>query len=855
MSFDEIVASIEIRRPDLKVEQRNDRAAIYTVKDGEAKKRLLRISRLSGDGPLTVKRAVSSLLKGEDVLLKFEGSAEDLLELLDAELALSQANAGVRASTEPPALTFVGKALDENTYRHEIESLFKSIPEWALTQWFPRLQQYLSMARGASAVQLQDKVFLKQLFEADHVSATGMCTVRSAPAIDNDEFVVWFSNKASQPLPVDPQEAAARLIELHDETASKFRKLCGKRPFLKINRALCTLFPDYFTTLADEGKLTELFRALGGKGRIHVIHMHMAIRKLVEDVLGPATPGSLDSVKQMCLPWLLYSQISDDKDAGTQQSEEVSLHGLTPVPTVLRRKGLTAVKGYFQTLLSYLPALSGDGLTEEDFRDLIRESNPTLVDSSIRTTINVVMREFDLCRRNGEMYQLSARGINLLASQDPQELADQLLTKTLGVDYVIRTLTSGPKAKAELVAILQKVNPGWTTAFAPTALLAWLMSMGIISYEPINGYALTELGQQWNTLITWEPPTLPKVTETVIEIQEEVGAGLVLTDWATVKQRLTQAAAGSFTWDDDLIEQLHGGLWFHPVRHFAVMAGLSGSGKTQLALNYAHALCGSQVAGQESVKVFPVQPGWFDTSPLLGYVHAIQQSRYVGAPFLDLLLRAAENPTTPYVAILDEMNLSHPEQYLAPILSAMETHGVIDLHQGDTELSDGIPNQIRYPANLAIIGTVNMDETTHGLSDKVLDRAFTLEFWKINVETFPKWSTLEGEDLRAKVKTVLGKIMEALEPVRLHFGWRTIDDVVSYLAFAQHMGVGADKALDDVLYAKVLPKLRGEHSERFAKALVQTQEICREFKLTRCVSKVQEMARDLSETGSTRFWW
>ena len=854
MSFEEIVASIKIQRPELKIEQRNDGIAIWSDGDGPAAKRLLRVSRPTGDGQLTIKRAVSSLLEGENVLLKFDGSADDLLDLVDTELALSQANGSMTTSVEPAPLTFADKLLDEDPHRREIESIYKSLPEWALTQWMPRLQQHLSTSRGASAVQLENRDFLKELFESDHVSATGMCTVRSAPAIENDDFVAWFSNMASQPLPADPQEVAARLIRLHDETASRFRKLCGRRPFLKINRALSALFPDYFTTLADEGKLTELFRALGGKGRIHVIHMHMAIRKLVEDILGTAAPGSLDSIKQMCLPWLLYSQISEDKAAVTPQSEDVSVNGLSPMPAVLRRKGLTSIKGYFQTLLGYLPLLSGDGLTEEDFRDLIRESNPTLADGSIRTIMNVVMREFDLCRRNGEMYQLTARGINLLESQDPQELADQLLTKTLGVDYVIRTLAAGPKSKVELVARLQTVNPGWTTGFAPTALLSWLMSLGILSYEPSSGYTLTETGQQWDALITWEPPTLPKVKDTVIEIQEEVGAELVLADWRTVKQRLSEATAGSFKWDDDLAEQLHGGLWFHAVRHFAVMAGLSGSGKTQLALNYAYALCGNQVAGQESVKVFPVQPGWFDTSPLLGYVHPIRQNIYVGAPFLDLLLRAAENPTTPYVAILDEMNLSHPEQYLAPILSAMETHGVIDLHQMDTELGSGVPNQIRYPANLAIIGTVNMDETTHGLSDKVLDRAFTLEFWRINVESFPKWATLEAEDVRTKVKSVLGRMMDALEPVRLHFGWRTIDDVVSYLAFAQRMGIGADKALDDVLYAKVLPKLRGENSDRFAKALAQTHDICREYRLARCASKVQEMARDLNETGSTRFW-
>ena len=419
MGFEEIVASVKAQRPQLQVEERKDGCSIWLSDGIQPSKRLLRVSRTNGEGPLTIKRVVSSELEREEVLLKFAGSVVDFLEIIDAEATLSQRTTAAARLTEHVGLKLQGNSLDVNLFQYEIKSLFTSAPAWEVEHWFPRLQQYLSTTRGATAVQLQDRNFLKELFESDHVSATGMCTIRSAPAIENDDFVGWFSNRASQPLPADPQEAAARLVELHDEIAIKFRELCGKRPFLKINRALCALFPDYFTTVADEGKLTVLYRALGGKKRIHAIHMHIAIRKLVEDTLGHAVPGTMDDVRQMCLPWLLYRQISDDKEVVAPQSEVVSPSALVPLPAVLRRKGLTAIKGYFQTLLGYLPALSGDGLTEEDFRDLIRESNPTLVDSSIRTTMNVVMREFDLCRRNGDWYQLTARGINLLESQDP----------------------------------------------------------------------------------------------------------------------------------------------------------------------------------------------------------------------------------------------------------------------------------------------------------------------------------------------------------------------------------------------------------------------------------------------------
>ena len=57
------------------------------------------------------------------------------------------------------------------------------------------------------------------------------------------------------------------------------------------------------------------------------------------------------------------------------------------------------------------------------------------------------------------------------------------------------------------------------------------------------------------------------------------------------------------------------------------------------------------------------------------------------------------------------------------------TGGDIPLHGGGAEY--GVPPSITYPQNLFLIGTVNMDETTMGISDKVLDRAFTLEFWDI----------------------------------------------------------------------------------------------------------------------------
>ena len=313
---------------------------------------------------------------------------------------------------------------------------------------------------------------------------------------------------------------------------------------------------------------------------------------------------------------------------------------------------------------------------------------------------------------------------------------------------------------------------------------------------------------------------------------------------------------GELVFETEVVEALHLGLWAHEQRHFGVLTGLSGTGKTQLALKYAAALTGSAGGSNEQVCTVPVQPGWHDPTQLLGYVNPLGESRYEPTEFLRFLIRASENPTEPHVCVLDEMNLSHPEQYLAPILSAMERDGGhIPLHGGGDEY--GVPSSIAYPRNLVLIGTVNMDETTMGISDKVLDRAFTLEFWDIDVDEWPGWDEARIETSgKTDVRAVLNVLMDALSPARLHFGWRVIAEVVQFMERREEQSaeLSAGDALDLVICAKVLPKLRGDDSRRFRDALQKCQDVLNERNLTRCAGKVTELIQDLSDTGSFRFW-
>ena len=267
------------------------------------------------------------------------------------------------------------------------------------------------------------------------------------------------------------------------------------------------------------------------------------------------------------------------------------------------------------------------------------------------------------------------------------------------------------------------------------------------------------------------------------EAQQHEGP-VALPSFADIYHRVS--VAGQFP--DQLVAELHAGLWAHPRRHFGILTGLSGSGKTLLAREYAKAIAPQDAPTGKHLCTIAVQPAWYDPGALLGYVNPLRGDSYFRTRFVEFLIAASNDPGRPYVAVLDEMNLSHPEQYLAPLLSAMETGAPVNLHT-EGGLFDGIPPSVPYPSNLVVIGTVNMDETTHGLSDKILDRAFTMEFWDIDLGTYPRWGDrgLAKED-EAKARAALDALMTALKPARLHFGWRIVDDVLDFLQAATAEG-------------------------------------------------------------------
>lgn len=322
---------------------------------------------------------------------------------------------------------------------------------------------------------------------------------------------------------------------------------------------------------------------------------------------------------------------------------------------------------------------------------------------------------------------------------------------------------------------------------------------------------------------------------------------------------------------------------------FVILSGISGTGKTKIVQWFAESLGATEENGQFTL--IPVRPDWSDSSDLLGYVNL--QGEFQERPLIKVLEAADANPNRPYFVVLDEMNLARVEYYFSDFLSVIESRKWKD---GKIVTSPVLPESITnkhitIPSNVYIIGTVNMDETTHPLSKKVLDRANTIEFNTVNLDYFnflmdmeekeaeivsnsslaTKYLHLkecfkENEDLVRNISTILIEINKTLESVGAQVGYRIRDEICFYMAYnEQGKLLSFDEALDYQIYQKILPRLAGSDG-RTEEVLKQLYVLCanEEYdsgnndasyaKYPRSANKLSHMLRRFEYDGFTSFW-
>ncbi|MCP3792533.1 MULTISPECIES: McrB family protein [Pseudomonas] len=722
--------------------------------------------------------------------------------------------------------------------------------------WLTNLSKFLRMVQDTSQAEFCSPAFQEQLWESEVITTTGMGTVNVSEVITNPDVakLLWGVRTSLETVDA-PLRGQALKKSWHDLNQLVAPPLVQRNPRLKKYRLFAALFPTELTTIAHYPKLRTLASLLGVGGE-RDLSLHQLVLLRLEEVLGERVEGlSTPALERMTLPWLLYMKYIQEQEAEATEIADPSTgeERLNPLPAERRRRGMLAIGGGVATVRTIIE-FAKEGCKREDLLEHMRSINPSHATSTIRTQLNSLIAEWGVLRAHGDEINLTPRGEGLLETGEPDEVSDWLLTRVLGFDHMLYALRSGPIAVSTMNETLRKVNSGWTSDRALTSLTFWLRSLQLVETRADKLLHLTELGKTWAAQIYWEPESLPPEAGAVSASVMPSASGTTPFERPSLKT-IQHSFPENISFPIGLVARLDAGLWSHPRRHFAVLTGLSGAGKTILARGYALALHEGQTNPSEGLLTVPVQPGWHDPSCLLGYVNPLDSESYVRTAFIDFLLKANADSERPYTVVLDEMNLSHPEQYLAPLLSAMETGGHIELHAQENDIN-GVPATITYPSNLVIIGTVNMDETTHGLSDKVLDRAAVIEFWDIDVDAFPGWETSVLSEVQiTKVRDTLRGLVKALRPARLHFGWRTIHDVIGYVEQAERGGViDFDEALDQAVYAKVLPKLRGEDTPRVQAAFADSRTLLRDMKLEDSATKIAELQDDLRSLGSARFW-
>jgi 5-methylcytosine-specific restriction protein B len=271
------------------------------------------------------------------------------------------------------------------------------------------------------------------------------------------------------------------------------------------------------------------------------------------------------------------------------------------------------------------------------------------------------------------------------------------------------------------------------------------------------------------------------------------------------------------------IRRYHTAMNFLEHKHFVILSGLSGTGKTQLALKYARAVHGvtSNDAPDPLLFVCPVRPEWTDPTGLTGY-YDVLSNRYVVPPFLEAVLVATAHRDSPVFVVLDELNLARVEHYFSDVLSCVETGEPLQLHSNSVPLEGtnrmSIRAAIAVPNNLYITGTVNVDETTNPVSNKVLDRAMVIDMSNVELAGFLDDLVSRDPELqgaRAAIEARLLAVQSLMVPHGLGFGYRVAEEVVRYQAFAtRHLQATPDAVIDDLMVQKVLVKLRGTETQR-----------------------------------------
>lgn len=382
---------------------------------------------------------------------------------------------------------------------------------------------------------------------------------------------------------------------------------------------------------------------------------------------------------------------------------------------------------------------------------------------------------------------------------------------------------------------------------------------------------------------------------------------------------------------------------------FLLLAGISGTGKSRIVKQMAFDCCPDNKTLRKDATtpgnycLIEVKPNWHDSSELIGYASQISRPHYEVTPFVRFLAKAMlyEEQRVPFFVCLDEMNLAPVEQYFAEFLSVLESRKVVNgritsealipaeiFAKYESQLKNdlfgiqtieenvtyhscitsdqaahyGVENAVydclkkeglRIPSNLIVIGTVNMDETTHQFSRKVIDRAMTIEmnlpegdpfldFFNNErdleycddplsselflpsivkaadaVKVLAKVNADKTEWLKKEIAYILTKLNAVLENTPFKIAYRVQNELILYFYELWQENKDArwrailNQSVDQILMMKVLPRIEGDE-DLLEKPLASLANFCALY--PKATVKVEEMKNRLKHAHFTSYW-
>ena len=251
-----------------------------------------------------------------------------------------------------------------------------------------------------------------------------------------------------------------------------------------------------------------------------------------------------------------------------------------------------------------------------------------------------------------------------------------------------------------------------------------------------------------------------------------------------------------------------------------ILQGISGTGKTSLPYAFGKFV-------QKDASVVSVQPSWRERTELYGYYNEFTK-KYTETDFLRAIYEA-NYYRDPHMVILDEMNIARVEYYFAEMLSILEmprkeewkVDVVTAVWDNDPCLIEA--GNVQIPDNVWFVGTINNDDSTFAVADKVYDRAIPIDLdsradafeCELTEPVYISTDHLNRLFNEAKAKYVISDEMIAkleemnayvIKNFRLAFGNRIMKQIRDYVPCFIACGGTEQQAVDFIVAKKVLRK-------------------------------------------------